>query len=109
MIDQNIINHIKMTYKHLTKDERTTISTFHKAGWTQTRIATDMGLNQATISRELSRNSVSYCTTEGICKATYNPTTAQKQTKGRRIKANKEQLTKITPQEVNYEKISSPK
>jgi IS30 family transposase len=106
MIDQNIINHIKMTYKHLTKDERTTISAFHKAGWTQTRIATDMGLNQATISRELSRNSVSYCTTEGICKATYNPTTAQKQTKGRRIKANKEQLTKITPQEVNYEKIS---
>jgi IS30 family transposase len=106
MIDQNIINHIKMTYKHLTKDERTTISAFHKAGWTQTRIATDMGLNQATISRELSRNSVSCCTTEGniktqtnqpINKLIYNPTTAQKQTKGRRIKANKDQLIKITP------------
>jgi transposase, IS30 family len=77
-----------MTYKHLTKDERTTISAFHKAGWTQTRIASDMGLNQATISRELSRNSVSCCA--------YNPTTAQKQAKERRIKANKDQLTKIT-------------
>jgi transposase, IS30 family len=85
-----------MAYKHLTKDERTIISAFHKAGWTQTQIATDMGLNQATISRELSRNSVSCCTTKGICKATYNPTTAQKQTIERRIKTNKDQLTKIT-------------
>lgn len=93
MIDQNIINHIKntkttMAYKHLTKDERTTISAFNKAGWTQTRIAADMGLNQATISRELSRNSVSCCV--------YNPTKAQKHYKERRIKANKDQLTKIT-------------
>jgi transposase, IS30 family len=84
-----------MAYKHLTKDERTTISAFHKAGWTQTQIANEMGLNQGTISRELSRNSVSCCTTEGICRSTYNPTTAQKQTKERRIKANKDQVTKI--------------
>jgi transposase, IS30 family len=76
-----------MAYKHLTKDERTTISAFHKAGWTQTKIAREMGLNQGTISRELSRNSVSCCA--------YNPTTAQKQTKDRRIKTNKDQLTKI--------------
>jgi transposase, IS30 family len=109
MIDQNIINHIKntkttMAYKHLTKDERTTISAFNKAGWTQTRIADAMGLNQATISRELSRNSVSCCTTEGnlktqtnqpINKLIYNPTTAQKHYKERRVRANKDQLTKI--------------
>lgn len=82
-----------MAYKHLTKDERTTISAFNKAGWTQTQIASEMGINQATISRELSRNSVSCCTSN---QSIYNPTTAHKQSKQRRIKINKTQLIKIT-------------
>ena len=44
------------TYHHLTRDQRCQIYALNKRGLTQTEIAVDIGVNQGTVSRELSRN-----------------------------------------------------
>lgn len=41
---------------HLTLEQRYKIEAFIKAGWNQTLIAEELGVNKSTISRELSRN-----------------------------------------------------
>lgn len=43
-------------YKHLTTKERTLIVHFLELGWSITKIATHLGRNKSTISRELNRN-----------------------------------------------------
>ena len=43
-------------YKQLTSEQRYQISGLRKAGWTQTDIADEVGVNKSTISRELKRN-----------------------------------------------------
>lgn len=43
-------------YKQLGHEQRYQISGLHKAGWNQTEIADEMGVNKSTISREFSRN-----------------------------------------------------
>ena len=43
-------------YKQLTSEQRYQISGLRKAGWTQTDIADEVGMNKSTISRELKRN-----------------------------------------------------
>ena len=43
-------------YQHLTRDQRCQIYALKKRGLTQMVIAMDIGVSQATISRELSRN-----------------------------------------------------
>ena len=42
--------------KQLASEQRCQISGLHKAGWTQTDIADEVGVNKSTISRELRRN-----------------------------------------------------
>jgi IS30 family transposase len=44
------------SYKQLTNEQRYQISGLRKAGWTQTGIADEVGVNKSTISRELKRN-----------------------------------------------------
>ncbi len=44
-------------YHHLTHDQRCQLYALKKRGFTQAQIALDLGVNQATISRELGRNS----------------------------------------------------
>ena len=39
-------------YKQLTSEQRYQISGLRKAGWTQTGIADELGVNKSTISRE---------------------------------------------------------
>lgn len=46
----------RMTYTHLTRDERYQISILAKAGHDQSRIANVMNRHRSTISRELRRN-----------------------------------------------------
>ena len=43
-------------YKHLTLDERYQIYAFKKSGWSNTGIATELGVDKATVGRELRRN-----------------------------------------------------
>ena len=43
-------------YKHLTLDERYQIYAFKKSGWSNTAIATELGVDKATVGRELRRN-----------------------------------------------------
>lgn len=45
------------TYKHLTQEERYTIERMRKEGYTQAQIASCLGRDESTISRELRRNS----------------------------------------------------
>jgi IS30 family transposase len=43
-------------YKQLTSEQRYQIFGLRKAGWTQTGISDEVGVNKSTISRELTRN-----------------------------------------------------
>ncbi len=44
------------TYQHLTLDEGYQIYAFKKSGWSNTLIATELGVDKTTIGRELPRN-----------------------------------------------------
>jgi len=50
---------VKLSYKHLTMEERYHIQAYKKAGYTQQNIAKELKVSPATISRELKRNSSS--------------------------------------------------
>ncbi|MCK4946605.1 MAG: helix-turn-helix domain-containing protein, partial [Alphaproteobacteria bacterium] len=43
-------------YHHLTRDQRCQIYALNKRGFTQAAIASDLGVSQGTISREMARN-----------------------------------------------------
>ena len=42
--------------QHITREQRYAISAYRQTGWTQTRIAKELVLSQAAISKELKRN-----------------------------------------------------
>ena len=46
------------TYRHLTRDDRDQIAVLKAAGWSQKRIAGEVGKSPSTISRELRRNAL---------------------------------------------------
>lgn len=43
-------------YHHITQDERVALATLLRAGYSQRRVAEELGINQSSISRELDRN-----------------------------------------------------
>jgi IS30 family transposase len=45
-----------MKYKHLTPEQRYQIDAYKRSGWTQTKIAAELGVHKTTIGRELKRN-----------------------------------------------------
>lgn len=69
-----------MNYHQLTENERYQIDAFIKAGFTQKRIAEQLGRSPSTISRELKRN-------RGL--RGYRPAQAQRFSDSRRIEAHK--------------------
>jgi IS30 family transposase len=75
-------------YKQLVRDQRASIAALSKEGMSIRQIATSIGVNPSTVSRELKRNR---------CKETqiYTPSTATKLSKQRRVNTNKDQI-KIT-------------
>jgi len=47
---------MKRSYKQLTQEQRYQIYAFKRAGWSQSAIALELGVNKSSISRELERN-----------------------------------------------------
>ena len=45
-----------MKYKHLTPEQRYQIAAYKRSGWTQTKMAAELGVHKTTIGRELKRN-----------------------------------------------------
>jgi IS30 family transposase len=82
--------------KHITEVQRYEISSYLKAGWNQQKIAAEIGVSQAAISKELSRNK----TLRGV----YNPKIAQENANIRKERFAKNR--KFTPQ---MEKMISEK
>ena len=50
------LNKCQMSYKHLSREERYTISTLRRKGYPRSSIAATLGRNISTIKRELKRN-----------------------------------------------------
>jgi IS30 family transposase len=48
----------KKSYHHVTRDQRSQIQVLKSTGESQQQIANHLGINQSSISRELSRNSL---------------------------------------------------
>jgi transposase, IS30 family len=74
-----------ITYKQLVRDQRASIAALSKEGMSIRQIASAVGVNPSTVSRELKRNK---------CKQTqaYTPSTATKLSKQRRVDTNKHQI-----------------
>ncbi len=51
------LKEVKMSYRHLTLEERYHIQAYKEAGYTQNDIAKKIGVDPSTISRELQKNS----------------------------------------------------
>lgn len=76
------------TYKQLVRDQRASIAALSKEGMSMRQIASAVGVNPSTVSRELKRNRFKQT-------QLYSPSTAQKLSKQRRVNTNKDQI-KIT-------------
>jgi IS30 family transposase len=85
-------------YKHLDYLKRCQILAFWKAGYTQTQIAKEIGVNQSTISRELNRNIVFVRTKLGSWQ--YKPDYAQGYAKQRH--REKKKKIKLTSEVANF-------
>ena len=79
---KNISIPIKVSYDHLTKENRVELAALKRSGLKQKDIARILGKNPSTISRELNRNP----NEESI--VGYTPLCAQHKTEIRRIRAN---------------------
>ncbi len=64
-----------MNYKHLTPEQRYQIYAFKRSGWTQTKIAAELGVHKSTIGRELKRN---------VSRRGYRPKRAEERAQERR-------------------------
>ena len=74
-----------MGYKHLTFIQRCEIHGLWRAGYTQTKIAEEIGVHKSTISRELKRNMTPIRTSHGFWdfKAGYAQTYADEREKNK--------------------------
>lgn len=70
-----------MSYKHFSRDERLSLATLKRAGFSQKEIARQLNRHPSTISRELSRGAMQN-------KTSYHTNVAEQRKKIKRIKAN---------------------
>ena len=80
-----------MKYKHLTPERRYQISAYNQSGWTQTRIALELCVHKATISRELRRNK---------SQRGYRPKKAIELAQGRRHGTSKARISRATWEDI---------
>lgn len=85
-------------YNHLNYQKRCQIHAFWKAGYTQTKIAKEIGVNQSTISRELNKNFVFIRTKLGSWQ--YKPDYAQGN--ARQKHKGKKKKIKLTAEVANF-------
>lgn len=81
--------------RRLSLAERTKIELRLNDGWSQSRIADDLGVHRSTISRELARNTLRWgrsCKTGGPADSVYNAATAQHHTDYRRARPKTRKL-----------------
>lgn len=81
--------------RRLSLAERTKIELRLNDGWSQARIAAELGVHRSSISRELARNTLSWgrsCKTGGPADSAYNAATAQHHTDYRRARPKARKL-----------------